>query len=43
MRFRGSVEILSENYEKDLIDVEYVSSDEINKRLISSICEEGRK
>ncbi|PNS42140.1 GTP-binding protein HflX [Mesotoga sp. B105.6.4] len=43
MRFRGSVEILSENYEKDLIEVEYVSSDEINKRLISSICEEGRK
>jgi GTP-binding protein HflX len=39
MRFRGSVN-LSENYEKDLIEVEYVSSDEINKKLISSICEE---
>lgn len=43
MRFRGSLEVLSECYERELIEVEYVSSDEINERLISSISEEGRK
>jgi len=43
MRFRGSLEVLSECYESELIEVEYVSSDEINERLISSIGEEGRK
>ncbi|HNQ70084.1 MULTISPECIES: GTPase HflX [Mesotoga] len=43
MRFRNSVEVLSESFDRELIEIEYLSSDEINERLISSICEEGRK
>ena len=42
MKFRDSLEIVSQEYGDDVIEIQYLSSDEIHERMISSICEEGK-
>ncbi|HNS66231.1 MAG TPA: GTPase HflX [Mesotoga infera] len=42
MKFRDSLEIISQEYREDVIEIQYLSSDEIHERMISSICEEGK-
>lgn len=43
MKFRDSLEVLSQKYGEGTIEIEYLSSDETHEKLISSIGEEGRK
>ncbi|MDD4477506.1 MAG: GTPase HflX [Mesotoga sp.] len=42
MKFRDSLEIVSQEYGDDVIEIQYLSSDEIHERMISSIYEEGK-
>ncbi len=42
MKYRDSLEILSEKYGDDFVEIECISSEETFEKLISSICEEER-